>query len=40
MSTGSVSAQGRKRVQQLKLCKNEKTAHEKMVQQENERVQN
>jgi hypothetical protein len=29
MSDGAVSAQGRKRVQQLKLCNNEKTVREK-----------
>jgi hypothetical protein len=31
MSARLVLAQGRKQVQQLKLCKNEKTAHEKMA---------
>ncbi len=40
MSAGSVLAQGLKTVQQLKLCKNNKKAHEKIVQQENESVQN
>jgi hypothetical protein len=36
MSAGSVSAQGQKRVQQLKLCKNDKNNTRKMAQQDNE----